>query len=277
MKLAAVIVTYHPIICEVKRNISSFINNVDTLIVWDNSETPVDFKFLKQIYPNIILHQDGENNGLSVAYNNAIQAARELGYTHLMTMDQDSTFENFKEYRQKIESFNDSTVGIFTCQINSDIHTSGYRDTTVCQSGSIYTMEMLHRIGGFREDLFIGMVDAEMSLRALEKGYRIYQIANCNLIQHVGSGRKARLLGKEISVSDYGPLRHYYDSRNRILLWYEFPYDFSPWHKLHFLWSRLKLMIKIILFENNKLPKTKAILLGTWYGFRNLPKPYSKK
>lgn len=277
MKLAAVIVTYHPIIREVERNISSFINDVDTLIVWDNSERLVDLEFLKQIYPDIILHQDGENHGLSAAYNNAIQTVRELGCTHLMTMDQDSTFENFKEYRQQIESFNDSTVGIFTCPINNDIHMPGYRDTTVCQSGSIYTMEMLHKIGGFREDLFIGMVDAEMSLRAMEKGYKIYQITNCNLIQHVGSGRKARLFGKEIAVSDYGPLRHYYDSRNRILLWHEFPYDFSPWHKLLFLWSRSKLIVKIILFENNKLPKTKAILLGTWYGLHNQPKSYSKK
>lgn len=277
MKLAAIIVTYRPDLHEVEQNVATFAENVDMLMVWDNSETPADFHHLEQLYPNIILHQEGRNIGLAEAYNKAISTARDNGCSHLMTMDQDSTFENFKEYRHQLEAFTDSTVGIFTCPINNDTDKPGYRDTAVCQSGSTYTMEMLHQIGGFREDLFIGMVDAEMSLRALEKGYRIYQIANCNLIQHVGSGRKARLLGKEISVSDYSPLRHYYDSRNRILLWYEFPYDFSPWHKLHFLWSRLKLMIKIILFENNKLPKTKAILLGTWYGFRNLPKPYSKK
>lgn len=275
MKLAAIIVTYYPNISEVEHNISTFINDVDTLIVWDNSETPVGLEFLKQIYPNIILHQEGENNGLSVAYNKAIQAARKLEYTHLMTMDQDSTFENFKEYRRQIESFNDSTVGIFTCPINNDIHVSGYRDTTVCQSGSIYTMEMLYHIGGFREDLFIGMVDAEMSLRALEKGYKIYQIANCNLIQHIGSGRKAKLLSKEISVSDYGPLRHYYDSRNRILLWYEFPYDFSLRNKLLFFWSRIKLIMKILLFEEKKISKSKAILIGTWYGLFNKTKSFN--
>ncbi len=274
MKLASVIVTYHPIICEVERNISTFIKDVDMLIVWDNSESPADFKLLKQLYPHIILHQDGENHGLSAAYNSAIQTAQEFGCTHLMTMDQDSTFENFKEYRRQIESFDDSAVGIFTCPINNDIHASGYRDTTVCQSGSIYTMEMLHQIGGFREDLFIGMVDAEMSLRAFEKGFKIFQIANSNLIQHIGSGRKVNLFGHKVEVSDYGPLRHYYESRNRILLWHEFPYDVEVKHKVTYLWSRIKVIIKIILFEKEKVSKSKAILSGTWYGLINKSKPF---
>lgn len=276
MKLAAVIVTYHPIICEVKRNISSFTNNVDTLIVWDNSETPVDFEFLKQIYPNIILHQEGRNIGLAEAYNKAIAMAQDNGCSHLMTMDQDSTFENFKEYRRQLEAFTDSTVGIFTCPINNDTDKPGYRDTAVCQSGSIYTMEMLHQIGGFREDLFIGMVDAEMSLRALEKGYKIYSVANCNLIQQIGSGRTVKFFGHPVEISDYGPLRHFYDSRNRILLWYEFPYDVSFKHKIHHLWSRTKLITKIALFEHNRVKKIKAILLGTWYGLRNQAKTYPK-
>lgn len=274
MKLASVIVTYHPIICEVERNISTFIKDVDMLIVWDNSESPADFKLLKQLYPHIILHQDGENHGLSAAYNSAIQTAQEFGCTHLMTMDQDSTFENFKEYRRQIESFDDSAVGIFTCPINNDIHASGYRDTTVCQSGSIYTMEMLHQIGGFREDLFIGMVDAEMSFRAFEKGFKIFQIANSNLIQHIGSGRKVNLFGHKVEVSDYGPLRHYYESRNRILLWHEFPYDVEVKHKVTYLWSRIKVIIKIILFEKEKVSKSKAILSGTWYGLINKSKPF---
>lgn len=276
MKLAAIIVTYHPNLHDVKHNIVAFANFVDMLIVWDNSETPADLGFLKQLYPDIILHQDRKNHGLSAAYNKAIQIARELGCTHLMTMDQDSTFENFKEYRRQIESFDDFSVGIFTCPINNDIHVSGYRDITVCQSGSIYTMEMLYHIGGFREDLFIGMVDAEMSLRALERGYKIYQMSNCNLIQHIGSRRKLNLFGHIVEVSDYGPLRHYYDSRNRILLWYEFPYDCSLRHKLHFLWSRVKLMIKIILFEEKKTSKSKAIIIGIWHGIINKPKPFQE-
>lgn len=276
MKLAAVIVTYRPDLHEVEQNVASFAEDVDLIMVWDNSETPADFHHLKQLYPAIILHQEGRNIGLAEAYNKAISTARDNGCSHLMTMDQDSTFENFKEYRRQLEAFTDPTVGIFTCPINNDTDKPGYRDTAVCQSGSIYTMEMLHQIGGFREDLFIGMVDAEMSLRALEKGYKIYSVANCNLIQQIGSGRTVKLFGHPVEISDYGPLRHFYDSRNRILLWYEFPYDVSFKHKVHHLWSRTKLITKIALFEHNKVKKIKAILLGTWYGLRNQAKKYPK-
>lgn len=276
MKLAAIVVTYRPDLREVIHNISTFADDVDMLIVWDNSETPADFHYLKQLYPNIILHQEGRNIGLAEAYNKVIPTVLDNRCSHLMTMDQDSTFENFKGYRRQLESFTDATVGIFTCPINNDINESGYRDTTVCQSGSIYTLDMLQHIGGFREDLFIGMVDAEMSLKALEKGYRIYTIANCNLIQHIGSERVVNFLGHPVNVSDYGPLRHFYDSRNRILLWYEFPYDFAFKHKVYHLWSRTKLITKIALFEQNKVKKIKAIILGTWYGLRNQARRYPK-
>ncbi|MBP5546200.1 MAG: glycosyltransferase [Bacteroidales bacterium] len=276
MKLAAVIVTYHPNIQEVEKNIATFADDVDLLILRDNSELPSDLGHFKQLYPNIVLLQDGHNIGLSTAYNQAIQRAQYHDCTHLMTMDQDSTFENFKEYRNQLEIFNDSAVGIFTCPINHDISQSGYRDTTVCQSGSVYTLNMLQKIGGFREDLFIGMVDAEMSLRAIERGYKIYQMTGCNLIQHIGANRIVKFLGKKIETSDYSPLRHYYDSRNRILLWYEFPYDITFKHKALHLWSRLKLIAKIAFFENKKIAKTKAILRGTWYGLRNQTKPFSR-
>lgn len=274
MKLAAVIVTYHPNIQEVKHNIETFVNDVDLLIVWDNSTAHVDLNYTKQLYPNILLYQDGENIGLSKAYNNAIQIAQNHGCTHIMTMDQDSTFENFAEYRRQIESFSDPAVGIFTCPVNNDIETNGYRETTVCQSSSVYTLEMLDSIGGFREDFFIGMVDAEMSLRAMERGYRIYQITGCNLIHHIGSGRKKKILGHQVEVSDYSPLRHYYDSRNRILMWHEFPYDCSTKHKLQHIWSRFKLIIKILLFEKQPWGKAHAIVRGTINGLLNKAKPY---
>lgn len=274
MKLAAVVVIYHPDIQNVVVNISAFANGVDYLVVWDNSETPSNLDLLQLLVPDIVLHQEGKNVGLTTAYNQAIQMAQTQGCTHLMTMDQDSTFENFSEYRRHLDAFADPMVGIFTCPINHDIAQSGYRETTVCQSGSVYLMEMLRHIGGFREDLFIGMVDAEMSLRALEKGYKIYQVAGCNLIHRVGAGRKVRFLGRRVEVSDYSPLRHYYDSRNRILLWHEFPYDYAFRHKVRHIWSRIKLMTKISFFECSKTAKIKAILRGTWNGMCNRTKPF---
>lgn len=274
MFLAAVVVTYNYNPQTLLTNIASYADEVDLLIVWDNNLPKMKLDFIAKRWPNAQISQTGKNVGLAIAYNQAFTFAAEQGCTHVMTMDQDSTFENFPKYKEQIAAFNDPSVGIFTCPINNDIAKIGYRETTVCQSGSVYTMNMLNTIGGFREDFFIGMIDAEMSLRALEKGYKIFQLTGCNLIQHIGSGRTIRFLGKKIAVSDYSPLRHYYDSRNRILMWHEFPYDCTTRHKLQHLWSRFKLIVKIFLFENQKWAKTFAIVRGTINGLLNNTKPF---
>ena len=274
MKLATVVVTYHPDIPTTIQNILSYTQHSELLIIWNNSSFNIeDWKVFANSRQTIICG-NGENIGLGAAYNKAITLAEEHDCTHLMTMDQDSQFENFSHYKKQIETFNDPRVGIFTCPINNDISKAGYRSATVCQSGSIYTLKMLKEIGGFREDFFIGMVDAEMSLRALEKGYKIYQFTESNLIQHIGSGRTVQFLGKKITVSDYSPLRHYYDSRNRILMWNEFSNDFDTKHKLQHFWSRAKLIIKILLFENQKREKILAIIRGTFNGILNQTKPF---
>jgi rhamnosyltransferase len=274
MILAAIVVTYHPDINQVKKNIASFADNVDSLMLWDNSEYVVDFSPIQQQYPNIILLHSGSNQGLPIAYNRALNIATEKGCTHLMTMDQDSFFEDFPEYQRQLKALRNPSVGIFSCPVNNNPTEAGYINTTVCQSGSVYTIKMLNAIDGFRNNLFIGMVDAEICLRAMEKGYKIYQTTGSNLIHHVGSGRVVKFLGHSIAVSDYSPLRHYYDSRNRILLWHEFPNDFTLGNKFKHLWSRVKVATKIALFEQDKAAKISAILSGTWNGLRNKTKAY---
>lgn len=274
MKLAAIVVTYKMNTEILLENIKSYADCIDTLILRDNNEFPIDLSIVQKQYPNAIILQKGGNIGLAAAYNQAIDVANKQQCTHLMTMDQDSIFEGFSNYKKQIESFTDPAVGIFTLPINNDITQNDYRETTVCQSGSVYTIDMLNSISGFREDFFIGMVDAEMSLRALEKGYKIFQFTGCNLIQHIGAGIIVNFLGKRIEVSDYSPLRHYYDSRNRILMWHEFPYDCTTRHKLQHLWSRFKLIVKIFLFENQKWAKTFAIVRGTINGLLNNTKPF---
>lgn len=271
MKLATVVVCYYPDEIVIQ-NIASYSTESDHLYIWDN--TPGGSELIRILKDVVVMHHNHQNMGLAYAYNRAFETAEKDGATHLMTMDQDSIFKNFPHYKKQIESFYDTTVGIFTCPINNDISENGYRETTVCQSGSVYTMEMLNSIGGFREDLFIGMVDAEMSLRAIEKGYKIYQLTGCNLVQHIGSGRRVHFLGKDITVSDYSPLRHYYDSRNRILMWHEFPYDYTTWQKLQHHLGRIKLIIKILLFENHKYNKTVAIIRGTFNGISNRIIPF---
>lgn len=209
MKLAAITIVYHPDVKELKHNVSSYVNGVDVLILWDNSEQPLDLSEFNG-FCHIVIRQDGINHGLPKAYNWAIDYAKKNGYTHLMTMDQDSCFENFNKYRHWIETCN--LNDIYSTAINqSQISTEDYAFINdSAQSGSVYPLSMIDELGPFREDFFIGMVDAEMALRAQEKGYKTFQYKGSNLIHHIGSGRKVKLLGHSLVVSDYNALRHYY-------------------------------------------------------------------
>ena len=274
MKLATVTIAYNPDIAELQQNLASYAALSDIFILWDNSEKPMDFSSIRVTYPDAVIHQDGINQGLPQVYNWAIKYAKEHNCTHLMTMDQDSCFEGFDDYRRHVEA--KQYTGICSCAINREQPTeeewTPINDSA--QSGSIFPLAMIDEIGPFRDDLFISMVDAEMCLRAQEHNYRTIQYNKANLIHHIGSERSVCFMGHQTFVSDYNPLRHYYDSRNRILMWHEFPYDIGTIGKAKHFMGRLKVMIKILLFENHKCKKIKAILLGTWYGLINKPKPF---
>lgn len=271
MKLATVVVAYHPT-AEVLENIASYAAGSDELYVWDN--TPGGSPLLASLQQGTLLHHEHRNMGLGYAYNRAMERALAAGCTHLMTMDQDSRFEAFGTYKRQVAENQDTKIAIFTPPINHDISANGQRYSISCQSGSIFNLSLLEKVGGFREDFFIGMVDAEISLKMMHHGYKIYQLAGANLVHEVGSGRQVRFLGKTIEVTDYSPLRHYYDSRNRILLWRQFPYDADARFKRQLVASRLKLMAKIALFEKNKTAKIIAIVRGTINGLRNKVTPY---
>lgn len=275
MKLASVTVAYHPDIEQLRHNLASYAKEVEVLMLWDNSENPLDLSELKSEFPHLVVHQDGVNHGLPKPYNWAIDYAMALECTHLMTMDQDSCFEDFLGYRHWVETSNHTGISAIVTNPTQRETRESSIITCAGQSASIFPLAMLKEVGPFREDLFIGMVDAEICLRAQEKGYTIIQYNGSGLIHTVGSQRKVKFLGHSVMVSDYNPLRHYYDSRNRILLWHEFPYDYNFKGKLRYLLSRIKVAVKILLFEKNKKAKISAIVRGTYYGLHNQTFPFT--
>ncbi|MCR5645462.1 MAG: hypothetical protein K6F96_03585 [Bacteroidales bacterium] len=274
MKLATVVVCYHPS-PELLENITSYSDGSALLFIWDN--TPGGSEMMKSIPLRAhwrLLNMGGENQGLAFAYNRAMEMAKKEGCTHVMTMDQDSRFEHFDRFLAAVSAVTDPSYGMFCPPLNQPDCQQNKEVPHAAQSGCVFDMQMIDRIGGFREDFFIGMVDVEMQLRASRAGYKILCVAGCNLVHHIGSERKVKVMGHQSGVSDYSPLRHYYDSRNRILMWREFPDDFSFGGKMKHFLNRMKTMLKIVLFEDAKWKKIKAIIRGTYNGLANKVKPY---
>lgn len=95
MKILAVVVAYHPDLEVLRRNVDSFADGVDHILLWRNS--PVEWA-----HPKVEMAGDGMNQGIGAALNAAWDYASRNGYDWLLTMDQDSCWEDFTAYRDEV-------------------------------------------------------------------------------------------------------------------------------------------------------------------------------
>lgn len=258
MKLACVVVLYHPSE-EVENNIRTYLPQVDCILKWDN--TP-------------------HNVGIGAALNEGIRMARAQGCTHLMTMDQDSSFlpGEMTRYRAKVEQWEEEHQGqtaVFSTNyyLRSQ-HTTLYpEETSIVQvtsamtSASIYPLELFERLGLFREDLFVWGIDCEFCWRAARQGIPTLCFRDILLQHEFGyQKKKHRLLGREVFPNEYPPARTYYNVRNGIVLYRTYPDYLNLKAHLHYhLWKRI---VFVLLYEQQKLAKLKALWKGYWDGRR---------
>ena len=93
MKLLGIVILYYPDDAVVK-NIATYLAQLDELMLWDNTPATdrrdLDLDSLGDGRGKIILDGCGENLGIGSALNKAVAYARANGFTHLLTLDQDS-------------------------------------------------------------------------------------------------------------------------------------------------------------------------------------------
>lgn len=276
MKLASIIVLYYPGEY-LEKNIKSFIDYVDLLLIWHNTpkgdQKSID---LHEYADKVVYLGTGKNEGLGIAYNEGVKYLNDKDYTHIMTMDQDSFFINFQNYRYNVEQERDKTVGIMAPPVNNrEISKWEPFDLkNVIQSGSIFSIKMLKEIGLFRSDFFIDQIDVEISYRARINGYKCICYCGCNLIQPMGSQRVAYFGKSQVSISDYPALRRFYFTRNSIFLMKQYNNEYSMTDKINFILYEIKSVLKIVLYENDKIDKISALIKGFYFGLLSINKPY---
>lgn len=92
MNLAGVVILFNPD-NDVINNIMSYAPFLKNLYVFDNSPSSHEelCKVIKE-KTDVLYFWDGENKGLPVCFNKALQLAKNMGFNWLLTMDQDSRF-----------------------------------------------------------------------------------------------------------------------------------------------------------------------------------------
>lgn len=278
MKIAGVVVLYNPDE-NVKKNIDSYINNLDILYVVDNSPEPNDnAKYYKGKKIKYISNHG--NKGIAYALNVGAKEAIKEKSEWLLTMDQDSSFKDdslskmigfLKELKtnnimSSALNLKYDNLGVISAlqrtRLNKDEKLKGIDyPLVVMTSGNIINLDTYKKVGGFKDWLFIDAVDFEFCLNIKKHKYDIIQYNEAELNHNLGYINEYNFLGKTVYVTNHSAIRRYYITRNRHYLYDLYNEDFLDYCSIE-LGRTKKELLKIILFEDNKWNKIKAIYKG---------------
>lgn len=202
------------------------------LVVDDGSSCSYD-SVLRQLDTAIETLRLPRNRGIAAALNVGLRRARELGAGWLLTLDQDSRLGpgSVAALLATATRCGDAgvPVGVVGCGMVSTGGTAMHYRThevapgvlgtdEVLQSGALWNVAALTRLGGFDESLAIDGVDTEMCLRLSENGYAVLVAPDARLEHELGRAVPVRLLGREILATGHSPRRRRTIVRNRLRL-----------------------------------------------------------
>jgi len=280
MKLAAIIIIYNPETNDLCANIKSCIGCVDKLILWQNSDITElinrnAFISIPDFENKVIILGNGDNVGIASGLNAGVEWAAANQYTHLLTMDQDSSFVDghLLKYKKLIDENKVADIGIFGINPHNGGHllidsSEEYVEVPdTITSGSIVPMAVFSEFGGFEDDLFIDAVDYEFCYRLKSLGGLKTIVFPGIVLQHkVGYVTKTWLGFK---TDNYSAFRTYYIVRNQTIIWKRYPGMFPRAHKIVLIKTHIiNRTIKIILGENDKLNKVRSIFVGLIHGLK---------
>lgn len=222
MKILAIVVTYYPEKELLEKNISAFINHVDKVLIWENTpeQEKLNYRFIE--HEKVEYHGDGINS-ISHGLNYGWQYAKKYGYDYLLTMDQDSVFENFYFYLQQTIFNLDTPKGIWGPEAYGDKPKEIIESDKIITSGMLLSVELINRIGGWNEMFSVDCVDNEFCLRAKKDGIKTYIIGMSRLYQRYGKPKKVTFWGRSNIINYDSPGRLYSIYKNYVLLMRLFP------------------------------------------------------
>ena len=266
MKIAGIVTLYKQDV-DVLDNIDSYINSIDKLYIVDNNDTD-DFK--NQIDNSKIEYiPNYKNIGVATALNIGANKAIKEGYKWLLTMDQDSKFENnddvskMIEYLEKVDT---SKLGLITPWhvINTGVKKQSEKidnPLEVMTSGTIINLDAYQEVGGFKDSYFIDDIDIEYCMNLNKHGYHIDRLNYIELKHDLGDIEVKHFLNRNFVCSNHNYIRRYYMVRNTFYLCDEYKDTFPEY--CHFLKRGLRGQLQnIILFEKDKFRKVRNMYRG---------------
>ena len=302
MRITSITVAFNPDPIRLAEQLTALRNQVDEIIIVDNgSEQPV----MKSLAQTMIMRSIdelspmkfivlAENQGIASGFNIGIDAARKSGVDFVLLLDDDSVpaanmvSKLTAGYHQATTACAPQRVAAVGPRIvdsrddhdypfirlgwlrNQHIRCAISRENLVdcdflISSGSLILMSALDEIGKFDETLFIDSVDLEWCFRVRRNRLSLYGICDAQLHHRLGDHR--RVVWNKIVLVVHSPLRIYYITRNRILLYWRRHVPLR-W-KLKDMLRMAAKFIALMLFVAPRLQYLRMTVLAVWDGIAN--------
>lgn len=221
MRIAGTVILYNPP-NNILNNIETYLDDLEFLLIYDNSSNNHAEKHFKN---NSKFHYiwEGENKGIAVRLNNAIETCKDKNIDFLLTMDQDSSFQSgdFLKYRNFITNYDSSCIGMFGILHNKkNIPSSKISENQILiTSGSVLNIKNTKNIGKFDDKLFIDHIDTDYCIRIFNEKLKTIRLNEIVLEHNEGEITHTRtLMFKKESRMIHSPIRIYFKTRNHLYL-----------------------------------------------------------
>lgn len=265
-RILAVVVTYYPEKDLLLQNILSFIDNVDKVLIWENTslDKAEQYRF---IHHNKVEYKGDGINSISHALNFAWKYAKDNSFDYLLTMDQDSQWGNtFVSYINQTVFNPNAPEGVWGPLLNGQKQEQLFeKKDTLITSGMLIPLNCLDQIRGWSEAFIIEAVDVEFCLHAWKSGVKVYRVGCACLNQRFGNPKIVTIGGHKIALRNDSPNRLYYIFRNHLIMARKYPEKKTFRHDFYSKW--IKRIKWILLFEDNKIRKAMAIFKGLYAGY----------
>lgn len=283
MRILAVAVTYNPEPALLAQVLGSALPQVQGLLVVDNGSA--NAKDIRHIATRAAVQviANERNIGIAAAQNQGVARARADGFTHVLLLDQDTVLapamvadltENLTALEQGQGKI--AAIGPAYYELNSRRQTRAYRadglrlsrlslanetrpvaSDFIIASGSLIPLSVLEAVGGFKEDLFIDLVDVEWCFRARTAGYRSYLSPTAAVEHRLGSGT-VQIGPREVAV--HVPVRNYYWVRNALWLARQ-PYTPLAW-RIYFTSRSLAFLATYTTLVDKRMLRLQLMIRG---------------
>lgn len=272
--IIGVVVWLHP--TEQERDAILLYNrHLDKVIIVDNSDT--DNSALCADIENAVYLTHRNEHGIAGALNVGFREAERLGAQWVLTMDQDSQWNqsSLLDYITEAQQYTDfEHVGLFApyhdCGEREDKHRQAHRFQAlpiVMASGNLVRLQAWKEAQGFKEEFFIDYVDFEFDEHIQQLGWTVIRTNTITLTHHLGNGAK-QLPFSHRTYTAHPAWRYFYRGRNALYM-----ANLYPQRRSFYIQRLLKELKRLCLYDwTEKSAKLRQYIQGIRQGLQ--PRTY---